>query len=91
MRAPSHRRRRDRAQHTAGRRVDLPDAILFDLKQVLTVEGRSCMRGDIDRAQHLPTRWIEGVQPVSGREPDMLAVRPAPMHVVGQSRNIGTL
>jgi hypothetical protein len=42
--------RRDRGEHTAGLRIDLLDAILGQLKQVLAVEGRSGMRGDIDRA-----------------------------------------
>ena len=32
------------------------------------------MRGDIDRADHLPSRGIEGVQPVAGRKPDVLAI-----------------
>jgi hypothetical protein len=40
-------RRRDRREHTAGFRIDPLDAILGDLKQVLAVEGRSCVRGDI--------------------------------------------
>src|SRR6266567_4535835 len=75
-------RRRDRREHTAGLRIDLLDAILGDLKQVLTVEGRSCVRGDINRAQHLPTRRIEGVQLVSGSKPDVLTVKRNPMHEV---------
>jgi hypothetical protein len=33
--------RRDRGEHSAGLRVDLLDAILGELKQVLAVEGRS--------------------------------------------------
>jgi hypothetical protein len=53
--------RRDRREHTTGLRIDLLDAILGDLIQVLAVEGRACMRGDIDRAQHLSARRIEGV------------------------------
>jgi hypothetical protein len=32
--------RRDRGEYTAGLRIDLLDAILGDLKQVLAVEGR---------------------------------------------------
>ena len=71
--------RRDRGEHTAGLRIDLLDAILGDLKQVLAVEGRSCMRGDIDRAQRLPARRIEGVQLVSGSKPDVLTVIRDPM------------
>src|SRR5882762_4037257 len=66
--------RRDRGDHTAGLRIDLLDAILGELKQVLAIEGRSCMRGDIDRAHRLPARRIEGVQLVSGRKPDILTV-----------------
>src|SRR5207248_5364629 len=64
--------RRDRGEHTAGLRVDLLDAILGDLKQVLAVESRSCVRGDIDRAHYLATRRIDGVQLVPGRKPDVL-------------------
>jgi hypothetical protein len=37
-------------------------------------EGRSGMRGDVDRAQHLPTIGIEGVQLVASSKPDMLTV-----------------
>ena len=74
--------RRDRGEHAAGLRIDLLDAILGDLKQVLAVEGRSGMRGDIDRAQRLAARRIEGVQPVAGGEPDVLAVIGDAMHLV---------
>src|SRR6202043_3910907 len=61
--------RRDRREHTTGLRIDLLDAILRDLKQVLTVEGRSCMRGDIDRPRGLAAGRIEGAQLVSGGNP----------------------
>ena len=60
-------------------RIDLLDAILGDLEQMLAVEGRSRMRGDIDRAQRLPAGRIEGVQPVAGGKPDLLAVIGDPM------------
>src|SRR6267142_713590 len=73
---------RDRGEHTAGLRIDLLDAILGELKQMLAVEGRSCMRGDIDRAQHLPAHGIEGVQLISGSKPDVLTVIREPMHAV---------
>jgi hypothetical protein len=66
--------RRDPGDHLAGLKIDLLDAIPGKLKQVLTVEGRSGMRGHLDRAQHLPARRIERVQPVSGRKPDLLTV-----------------
>src|SRR5215510_6354802 len=75
--------RRDRGHHTAGLRVDFLDAILGDLKQVLAVEGGSRMRGDIDRAHHRSARRIEGVQPVSGRKPDVPTVKRDPMDLVG--------
>jgi hypothetical protein len=52
------------------------------LNQVLAVEGRSCIRGDIDRAQRFPGRRIEGVQPVSRSEPDVPAVVRDAVHVV---------
>ena len=66
--------RRDRGQHPAGFRIDLPDTILGDLKQVPAVESRSSVRGDIDRAERLAARRIESVQLVSGGKPDLLAV-----------------
>src|ERR1700676_1039185 len=74
--------RRDRGEHAAGLRIDLLDAILGDLKQVLAVERRSCMRGDLDRAHRLPARRIERVQLVSGRKPDLLTVIRDPTHAV---------
>jgi hypothetical protein len=69
-------------EQTAGLRVDLLDAILGELKQVLAVEGRSRMRGDINRAQRLSAGRIEGVQLVSASKPDLLTVIRNPMHVV---------
>src|SRR5208282_2169063 len=72
----------DRGEHPAGLRIDLLDAILGELIEVPAVEGRSGMRGDIDRAHHLPARRIEGVQVVSGRKPDVPTVKRNPMHVV---------
>src|SRR5216684_973618 len=74
--------RRDRGEHAAGLRIDLLDASLGDLKQVPAVEGRSRMRGDIDRAHRLPARRIEGGQLVSSGKPDVLAVIRDPTHVV---------
>ena len=74
---------RDCGEHLAGRWIDLLDAILGELKQVPAVEGRSCMRGDIDRALHLPARRIEGVQLVSSGKPNVLTVIGHSSHVVG--------
>src|SRR5882724_136802 len=76
----------DRGEHTAGLRIDLLDAILGELKQVLAVEGRSCMPGDIDRAQRPPARRIEGDQLVSSRKPDVLTVIRDSVHAVGTGK-----
>jgi hypothetical protein len=73
---------RDRGEHTANLYIDLLDAILGELKQVLAVKRGSCMRGDLDRAHPLPARRIEGVQFVSGGKPDVTAVKGNPMHAV---------
>jgi hypothetical protein len=73
---------RDRGEYAARLWIDLLDAIFGELKQVLAIEGRSCMRGDIDRADGLPARRIEGVQRVSGSKPDVLPVIRDAMHVV---------
>src|SRR4029453_9601152 len=75
--------RRDRGEHTARRRIDLLAAILDALVQVPRVEGRSGVRGDLERAQRFPARRIEGDQLVSGSEPDALAVKRDAVHVVG--------
>ena len=66
--------RRNCAEHAAGVRIDLLDAVAGKLEQVATVESRSCMRGDIDRADLLPALGIKCVQLVSRREPDVLTV-----------------
>jgi hypothetical protein len=66
--------------------IYLLDAFLGELKQVLPIEGGSCMRGDTDRTQHLPACRIEGVQLVSGRKPDVLTVKRDPMHAL-ETRN----
>jgi hypothetical protein len=72
----------DRREHTAGSRIDLLDAILGELEQVPAVERRARMRGNIDRALHLPARRIEGVQLVAGRKPDLPTVERDPVHLV---------
>src|SRR6185503_20352875 len=69
-------------EHTAGLRIDLLDPILGQLKQVRAVEGRSRMRGDVNRAQHLSVDRVEGVQRVTGGKPDMLSVIRHAMYVV---------
>src|SRR5262252_3584497 len=79
---PAAAGRRNRGEHEAGLRIDLLDAIASDLKDVLTVEGRAGVRRDVDRALHLSTHWIEGLQLVSGSKPDALTVVGDPVHVV---------
>src|SRR3954447_8086131 len=74
--------RGNRRKHAAGGRIDFLDAILGDLKQVPAVEGRSCMRGDIDRPHRLSTLGIEGAQPISGCKPDIPAVKRYTMYAV---------
>jgi hypothetical protein len=74
--------RRNCGEHTAGLRVYLLDATLGDLKQVLAVEGRSCIRGDTKRAQRLSARRIEGAQLVSGSKPDLQTIKGDPIHPV---------
>src|SRR5439155_23541174 len=72
----------DRGEQTAGLRIDLLDRILGDLKQVLTVEGRSGMGCDIDRAQCLPARRIKRDQSVSSSKPALFAVIGEPIDAV---------
>jgi hypothetical protein len=45
-------RRRNRGEHAPGLRIDLLDAVLGDLKQMLSVESRPGMRGETDRSLH---------------------------------------
>jgi hypothetical protein len=71
-----------RRQNLAGLGIYLLDAILGYLIQVLAIKGRACVRCYVDRAQWLSTRWIESVQFVSGREPDVLAVIRNSTHAV---------
>src|SRR6185312_5562815 len=73
--------RRNRRQHTTRVRIDFLNAILSQLKQVLAIERGSGVRTDIDRALGLPARWVERVQLVAGREPDVLAVERHPIDV----------
>ena len=74
--------RRDRREHPARLRIDLLDAVLGELEQVLAVEGRAGMRRDVERALRLAARRIEGLQRVAGGEPDVLAVEGDAVHAV---------
>src|SRR5262249_17816688 len=58
------------------------DATLDDLEQVPAVEGRTGIRADLNRAQQLPARRIEGRQPVSRSEPHLPAVVRDAVYVV---------
>src|SRR5262245_44981795 len=75
-------RRRNRGEDTAGFWIDLVDLLFGDLVQVFAVEGCPCVCGDIDRAQCLAARGIEGPQRIAGSKPDLLAVKRNPAHIV---------
>src|ERR1700722_4665578 len=66
--------RRDAVQHPTGFGIDLLDAGLGKLKQVLPVESRPGMRSDIDRVRQRPAAGVEGVQLPAGGKPDIAAV-----------------
>src|SRR5262245_39410521 len=51
--------RRDGAEHAAGPQFDLLNAIFGELVQVLAIEGRASMRGNVDCAHGLPAGRIE--------------------------------
>ena len=74
--------RRDGAKHAAGLRVDLLDLLLGELKEMLPVERRPSMCGDVDRAHHLTARRIERGELVSGGEPHVLTVVRDSAHIV---------
>src|SRR5690606_34179177 len=78
--------RRNRAEYAAGLRIDLLYTVLGNLEQVLSVECRSGMRSDIDGADCAPARRIDGVQLVTGCEPDVLAVECNAMHLGGAGK-----
>ena len=63
-------------------RINLLDAGLRDLIEVLAVERGSRMGGDIDCAHGFSARWIEGVEPVARGEPHMLTIERDPMRLV---------
>src|SRR5262249_21921471 len=74
-------RRRDRGKDLPGRRIDLLDAVLGDLKEMLTIEGRPGMRGDLDRSQCLAARRIEGPEGLARGEPDSFPIEGDAVHV----------
>src|SRR4029079_1863383 len=57
---------RNRREHATGFGVDLLDAILGNLKQVLAVESRPRVRGDVNRAMHRAAGWVDGVERLTG-------------------------
>src|SRR6266567_8351537 len=76
-------RRWDRGEHLACLWIDLVNATLNDLKEVLAVEGRSCVRSHIDHPHHFPARRIEGIQLVARCKPHVLTVIANSMHAFG--------
>ena len=92
--------RRDRRQDRAARRIDLEDAVVRDLVEVLAVEGRPGVAGDVERAHALAGRRLEGVQLLAAGEPDQAAVeadavrraaRPGRVRTRGRSRRADRL
>ncbi len=81
-RIPAIAGRRNCAEHRPGFGIDLAYHGLGDLEQVLSVERRSRMRGDIKRPDDFPAFRIEGVQPVAGGEPYSLPVKADPVHAI---------
>ncbi len=71
------------AKHASARGIDLLDTILCDLKYMPAVECGSSMRSDIERTNCFSASRIEGVQLVSGRKPDVLAVIGDSIHSAG--------
>src|SRR5436190_4527877 len=73
---------RNRGDDAARARIDLLNAILGELKQVLAIECRSGMPRDIERAPHFPTHRIERLQGFSRGKPYVLTIIGDAMHVV---------
>src|ERR1700758_626786 len=67
--------RLDRGDHLTGLWIDLLDAIVTDLIQVLAVESRARMCADIKRACSFPSRWVERLQIVAGCDPNLFAIK----------------
>src|SRR5262249_4524561 len=67
--------RRNGGEHLSVLRIDLLDALLGDLKQVLAIERRARIGGRVDLARWLAAVRIDRDQFVVGGEPDMLAVK----------------
>src|SRR5579883_2095610 len=63
--------RGNRGDHPSALRVDFLDMTLCDLEQVMPVERRARVRGDVDGAQGFSALRIERVQSVAGGEPDV--------------------
>jgi hypothetical protein len=71
---------RNGADYLAGAGIDLPDHSLGDLEQMRSVERRSCMRADIERADNFATFGVKGVHPVARGEPNPLPIKADAMH-----------
>lgn len=66
--------RRDRRKHTAGLWIDLLDAFVRKLIQVLAIEGSARMRGNLNGSCCVAGYRIERVQLVSRCKPDLLTI-----------------
>src|SRR5262245_10504056 len=66
--------RRDRGDHLARARVDLLDALIGELPQVLAVEGGACVGGDGELADQRAALRVDRDQALAAGEPDTRAV-----------------
>src|SRR5262249_23699445 len=71
----------NRREDRAGPGVDLEDAFVGDLVEVLAVERGPGIAGDVEAARDLAARRFERLQVLAGGEPHQLAVEADAVHV----------
>src|SRR5688500_15196630 len=74
--------RGDRGEHASSLRINLVNAILGDLKQMLAIERGSRMSSDINRPNCLAARWIDRIQFVTRGKPNVMAIVGHTMHTL---------
>ena len=81
---------RDGGEDLSGRGIDLLDAILRDLKEMLPIERGPGMRRDVEGSLCLTARRIEGLERVSRSKPDLLTVVGHAVHVLDARESVLT-
>ena len=81
---------RDRGEHLSGRRIDLLDAIVRDLKEMMPIEGCPGMRRDVEGSQRLTAPRIEGLEGLPCSKPDLLTVVGHAVHVLDAWKRVLT-